>query len=329
MMNAFTLRGMSKAALRAALILAILLIGQTGLRVEAQAQSSVYFPDTGHNVEGDFLSFFNQHGGLKVFGYPITEGFNLNGRWVQYFQKVRMELHPENPSPYGVQLGLLGDELGYRQAPNPQQVANDQSHQYFPETGHTVAYAFLNFYNLNGGLDVFGYPISDFTTSTDGWIVQYFQRARMEWHPELSGDQRVALTDLGSIHFDVAGLNPDLKKSVPAKKDAGFDPSQITSLKVSANVKVPITGQSGLQTLFVRVSDQHGGPVPNAFVLATIHYPASDQTFTLPATDNLGSTLYTFPIDGSHPGQLVVVAVSVGYLNLPMVTTETSFMVWF
>lgn len=327
-MNAFTLRGLSKAALRAALILAILLIGQTGFRVEAQAQSSVYFPETGHNVEGDFLTFFNQHGGLKIFGYPITEGFNREGRWVQYFQKVRMELHPENPLPYRVQLGLVGDELGYRQALSPQQVANDQSHQYFPETGHTVAYAFLNFYNLNGGLDVFGYPISDFTTSADGWIVQYFQRARMEWHPELSGDQRVALTDLGSVHFDVAGLNPDLKKPVAAKA-AGFDPSQITFLKVSATVKVPITGQSGLQTLYVRVSDQHGNPIRNAFVLVTVHYPAGDLTFTMPATDEHGSTLYAFPIDGSRPGQIVVITVLAGYLNLPMVTTETSFMVWF
>jgi len=306
-MNAFTLRGLSKATLRAALILAILLIGQTGFRVEAQAQSSVYFPETGHNVEGEFLTFFNQHSGLKVFGYPITEGFNRDGRWVQYFQKVRMELHPENLPPYRVQLGLLGDELEYRQAPRPQQVANDQSHQYFLETGHTVAYAFLNFYNLNGGLDIFGYPISDFTTSVDGWIVQYFQRARMEWHPELSGDQRVALTDLGSVHFDVAGLNPDLKEPVAA----GFDPAQIT-LKVSATVKVPITGQSGRQTLFVRVSDRHGNPIRNAFVLATVHYPASDQTFTMPATDDYGSTMYTFPIDGSHPGQLVVVAVAQG-----------------
>ena len=79
----------------------------------------------------------------------------------------------------------------------------------------------------------------------------------------------------------------------------------------------------------MRVNDQRDNPIRGAFVLATVHYPTSDQTFTMPATDEYGSTVYTFPIDGSRPGQLVIVAVSAGYLNLPMITTETTFMVWF
>ena len=71
-----------------------------------------YFPETGHTVRGEFLDYFNQHGGLRIFGYPITEQFTLNGRTVQYFQRARLDLYPENQASQRVRLGLLGEELG-------------------------------------------------------------------------------------------------------------------------------------------------------------------------------------------------------------------------
>lgn len=69
-----------------------------------------YFPETGQVVQGAFWRFFRTRGGLDIFGYPISPEFVENGRPVQYFQRARMEWHPENPEPYKVQLGLLGCE---------------------------------------------------------------------------------------------------------------------------------------------------------------------------------------------------------------------------
>jgi len=70
-----------------------------------------YFDLTGHYVHGPFLEFFDTRGGLSIFGYPQTEVFYEEriGLWVQYFDNARMEWHPENPDPYKVQLGLLGE----------------------------------------------------------------------------------------------------------------------------------------------------------------------------------------------------------------------------
>ncbi|MBI2861607.1 MAG: VanW family protein [Chloroflexi bacterium] len=68
-----------------------------------------YLPETGHVVSLGFLEYFERHGGVAVFGYPITEERKEGGYTVQYFQRARMEWHPENPSPYQVLLGLLGD----------------------------------------------------------------------------------------------------------------------------------------------------------------------------------------------------------------------------
>ena len=71
----------------------------TLMPLSLHAQEPVqYFPETGHTVRGEFLDYFNQHGGLRIFGYPITEQFSLNGRTVQYFQRARLESLPGESS---------------------------------------------------------------------------------------------------------------------------------------------------------------------------------------------------------------------------------------
>src|ERR671922_1884937 len=73
---------------------------------------AVYFVETGHNVRGGFLAYFNRAGGLDQFGFPRTEEFVEDGLTVQYFQRARFEFHPEHAgTPYEVELGLLGDQL--------------------------------------------------------------------------------------------------------------------------------------------------------------------------------------------------------------------------
>jgi hypothetical protein len=67
---------------------------------------------------GKFAAFWRAHGGLAVFGAPITDVFESkngdgSGRnyTMQYFQNARLELHPEIKDPtYRITLGLLGQE---------------------------------------------------------------------------------------------------------------------------------------------------------------------------------------------------------------------------
>lgn len=70
--------------------------------------------------------------------------------------------------------------------------------QYFPETGHFVKGAFLQFYNAARDPKlVYGYPITEQITARDGKTVQYFQRARFE----LAAANRVQLTPLGALTY--------------------------------------------------------------------------------------------------------------------------------
>ncbi len=79
---------------------------------------TLYFEETGHNLSGTLQQYWQEHGGLAVHGYPITEAFeevnptDHKAYLVQYFERSRFELHPENAgSPYEVLLGQLGRQL--------------------------------------------------------------------------------------------------------------------------------------------------------------------------------------------------------------------------
>jgi N-acetylmuramoyl-L-alanine amidase len=162
----------------------------------AGTSQATYFDATGHNLAYGFRHFFDTRGGLDIFGYPRTEELLEDGWTVQYFQRARFEYHPEHAgTAYEVQLGLLGDAVTVSRRPFPPGTPfeNDAEHRWYPETGHGLHYAFLRFFDTRGGLDVFGYPISEELPepNADGpgrsYTVQYFQRTRFEYHPEHAG----------------------------------------------------------------------------------------------------------------------------------------------
>jgi hypothetical protein len=77
-----------------------------------------FFADVGHTLSGVFKTYWDAHGGLAVFGLPISEPFDeksaTDGKTyqVQYFERNRFEHHPENAGHDGeVALGLLGSEI--------------------------------------------------------------------------------------------------------------------------------------------------------------------------------------------------------------------------
>jgi glucose/arabinose dehydrogenase len=70
----------------------------------------------------------------------------------------------------------------------------------FPETNQTVGGPLLDFWNSNGGLPVFGLPISDQRserTDVGRFAVQHFERGRLELHPENQAPYNVLLGRLG------------------------------------------------------------------------------------------------------------------------------------
>jgi hypothetical protein len=162
-------------------------------------------------IDGRLVGFWRSRGGLDIFGLPLTEAIVLpNGIIVQYFERARLEFHPElDGTRYAVLLGLLGVELGHSSAPaatTPPTSTADLG-WYFPETSHVIDKPFRTYWKNRGGLAIFGLPIGD-AQMEDGRLVQYFERARFELHPELAGTPyEIQLGQLGLLALQAKGGN--------------------------------------------------------------------------------------------------------------------------
>ncbi len=66
----------------------------------------------------------------------------------------------------------------------------------FPETGFGLDGDFLTYWRANGGLPVFGYPITS-ASQSDGQVAQFLERARFELHPSNAAPYNVLLGRLG------------------------------------------------------------------------------------------------------------------------------------
>jgi probable HAF family extracellular repeat protein len=161
------------------------------------------FQETKKCMRSLFADYWHAHGGLAINGFPISDEFvqvlpDGKAYTVQYFERVRMEYHPETTNlAYIVQLGQFGRTLHPADPP-----ASKQSNMaYFDVTGHNVPADFMDYWNGHGGLDQFGFPISEVITETleDGkpYQVQYFERARFERHPENAAPYDILLGQFG------------------------------------------------------------------------------------------------------------------------------------
>lgn len=180
----------------------------TARRPGATSTDQSYFAETGHTLGGSFRAFWERSGSLPVFGYPLSQEFiertpgGSQGYTVQYFERQRYELHPENSgTPYEVLLGRLGAEALERQGIDWRALPTElpQTPHYFAATQHAVAPQFWNYWRGHGlefgdrgvsereALALWGYPLTEpqmeTNSSGDTILTQWFERARFEYHP--------------------------------------------------------------------------------------------------------------------------------------------------
>ena len=187
----------------------------------------LYFPETNHYLSFGFKTFWQQSGGLAVFGYPMTEEYqelnkDLNQMMiVQYLERQRFEYHPELAgTPYETSLGRLGAEEATQRnlvvtrpfQPLPAGTQSTANCQFFGVTRHLVCSGFKDYWMTHGlefgdsgvsyreSLALFGFPISEeFVDPQTGFVTQFFERAVFEYHPENAAPYQVLLKRLGAV----------------------------------------------------------------------------------------------------------------------------------
>ena len=142
---------------------------------------------------------------------------------MQYFERARMEFHPENPEPYQVILTDVG-RTAYARYLRDLEYPRSLIYYtlqgecvYFEVTSRNVCGVFLEYWRGNGlnfgdpgvsfreSLALFGYPLS-ITDREDGTIVQYFERAVFV----LSPDGAVELRNVGVEYLEDANTQRQL-----------------------------------------------------------------------------------------------------------------------
>jgi hypothetical protein len=197
-----------------------LLLGAVGASAQAQAGQRC-FSETGFCIDGRIREFWEQNGGLPVFGFPTgpQQTIQIEGVTVeaQPFERNRLELHPENTRPYDVLLGRLGVDRLQQQGRDwftfPK--ADPTAPHYFSETGHAIAPQFWPLWSSHGleldgrrgtsreeSLALFGMPLSEAAMETNASgatvLTQWFERARFEYHPTNLSPGDVLLGLLGN-----------------------------------------------------------------------------------------------------------------------------------
>lgn len=177
----------------------------------------VLFAQTGVHMGGELLSYWRTHGGLAVFGYPISPEQEVNGKAVQWLERARFEINMDQTAPYNVLLGNLGVEALERQGRDWQALpkAAPATPHSFSETGHAIAPEFWSYWSTHGlefdqqngksmaeSVALFGFPISEPQMETnangDTVMTQWFERARFEYHPNNPEPYNVLLGRLGA-----------------------------------------------------------------------------------------------------------------------------------
>ncbi len=252
----------------------LLLVGQSTF---AQTEPSLYFPETGHWIKGEFYDYYMDYEYAEiVFGDPITERFYdpVTRRDVQYFQNVRFEFFPENPLGYQVKLTLIGEILN--ESGDAIDLSSYTSNCALdPGWSHMVCFSFLDFYSLYSGETMLGKPVSGFEF-VRGRYVQQFEYAQLVWNPDHPEGARVSLAPLGRLYFYKM---EDFSRLAPISDS--LYPMYINKLQIRGFTQYAIVPRSKTQTVYVTIYDQNSAPVIGVIVEISITFP-NGETKTLP-----------------------------------------------
>jgi len=241
---------------------------------EWSAPTTVYVPDTGQTIDGVFLDFWRNSGGVESYGNPITPEFTLNGHIVQYYEYARFEYWPEDPDNV-VHLGTIGSELRpqlvMRQTtsdstsnavaemarvsrawlPVSKAIASkpeSDTFTYIADTGHSVANGFKALWENSGGAAYLGNPLTE-EYQLGKSTYQVFERGQLAW-TQGSDPWLVAVGDQLAQRQGIS----------TAAVDQGDVPTYDEALFVAPDPSVPnpdAVNNSGEKWLEVNLSEQY------------------------------------------------------------------------
>lgn len=295
----------------------------------AQTGGGLHFRETDHWVYGAFLTFYLKAENPElVFGPPMTEEFisrppNASaGLLVQYFNKVRFEFHPEFPEGQRVVITKLG--ANYRQSDVEVIIAPDHpSCRQSINWDYPVCYSFLEFFEANGQEIILGKPISHMEVHGTR-VLQFFENARLEWHPNAPEGFQIISADLGSKYFFDRDEDMNRLGTIPG----AFTHLLVTSIHGRAFVDQAIITFKGKQIFFITAKNQNNIPINEAEITISIKHPSGNivNLYNI-RTDSNGLAAASYQLDEGTIGTVqAVITIEFGDVVKKI---EVSYRVWY
>jgi hypothetical protein len=170
----------------------------------ALATEGIFVEATGQVVGGAFLASWLTFGGPDRTGLPVSAPAMIDGRWVQWFEYSRLEIShvsPEAATADDVRVMPVGrlyaGSLGYTRSHEAfaRRDAGAEGALFWPETGHSVANGFKDYYVLDGMGERLGMPISE-EFAIENVAYQYFENGALSWNPNGGG---ISLVPIGKL----------------------------------------------------------------------------------------------------------------------------------
>jgi hypothetical protein len=190
-----------------------------------------YFSQTGYRVDNDEVwSFFNQYGGITTFGYPTSRMMTFLGCPVQMFQR---QIIQDCPGQGAALINMLDPEIfPYTQVngstfPGPDATLKNNTppvgspsyatdissfvSQNVPDAFNGQPVNFLQTFNADGGLAIWGAPISNPASdpANSNFVYQRFQRGVMHYIAG-TGTESILLADYLKAIIMNQNVPPDL-----------------------------------------------------------------------------------------------------------------------
>ena len=239
-----------------------------------------YFPSSGHWVNDQFLSLYESvQNPAEIFGYPITDAYQdtTSQLYVQYFEKAKFEQYIDIDGNTSVKLVPLGKLL---YSPSELiKLPTINGCKTISSDGYRVCFEFLEYFEANGGEEIFGNPISNMEV-LDHHLVQHFEYSRFGWRLGSTGMNQVVLDNLGIEYFEFnkesrQHLNSHRTLSIPLLEEKIFARifNENLIVRPGENLK-----------LYISVYNQYNSPVVDALVVIKTIFPSGSSAIIFPGT---------------------------------------------
>jgi hypothetical protein len=180
-----------------------------------------------------------------------------------------------------------------------------------------VCHAFLDFFRLRGGAEVFGFPISEIKVE-NGETVQYFQRFRLDWISGSGSQGEVQIGPLGRIHLEnTDSVTRETQTPLPIVGD----------ILPSVSLKYGVMQPSGEQIVYLHVIDEAQGAIAGVSATLNVNFGEIERTFIFPLTDSEGLSQVRVPFENVPSGTTINLSISVVYAGRTKITRD-SFLIY-